>query len=156
MFKTCFLTGNHDAGPEIYAALYAEIERHIVEYGVQEFFVGYYGKFDMLAIRAVNEAQDLYEGIGLTLVMHYLNKDKYDDVKHLFTDSVFPDGLEKIPPRYAITTGNRMMVNKSDYLIVYARDTTGNTGRLLEYARRREKRRLIKITQIVNENSSPE
>lgn len=148
MFKTCFLVGNHDARPEIYPALYAEIERHIVEYDVREFFVGAYGRFDMLAAQAVNEAQEFHEGICLTLVMHYLNKERYDDIMHMFTDSIFPDGLETSPPRYAITRGNRLMVNRSDYLIVYAHDTTGNTGRLLEYARKREKRKLIRIAQI--------
>ena len=80
--------------------------------------------------------------------MHYLNKEKYEDVMHLYDDSIFPDGLENVHPRYAITRGNRLMVNMSDYLIVYARDTTGNAGRLLEYAIRREKRGLLKVTEI--------
>jgi len=148
IFKTCFMMGNHDAGAEIYPALYSEIERHIMQYDVREFFVGCYGKFDRLAARAVREAQDYFETVGLTLVMHYLNKEKYEDMMHLYTDSIFPDGLEKVHPRYAIARGNRLMVNMSDYLIVYARDTTGNTGRLLEYAKRREKRGLLKVTEI--------
>ncbi len=150
MYRTCFLIGNHDAGAEIYPVLYAEIERHILEYDVREFFVGCYGKFDSLAARAVNEARICFDEIRLTLVMHYLNREKYDSIMHMFTDSIFPDGLEKVHPRYAITKGNRMMVDKADYLIAYARYTAGNTGRLLEYAGRREKRNLIKITKIAD------
>ena len=47
--KSCFFIGHREASEEIYPALYAAVEQHIVEYGVTEFIVGHYGGFDRLA-----------------------------------------------------------------------------------------------------------
>ena len=54
--KSCFFIGHSEASEEIYPALYAMVERHIVEYRVREFIVGHYGGFDRLAASAVREA----------------------------------------------------------------------------------------------------
>ena len=80
--------------------------------------------------------------------MHYLNKEKYEEIEPEFSGSIYPDKLEKVPLKYAIVKGNQMIVDKSDYLIAYNRNTTGNVDRLLEYARKCEKRGKIKITLI--------
>ena len=55
---TCFFIGHHDTGAEIYPVLLAEVERHIVECGVTDFFVGHYGSFDRMAAQAVKEAKN--------------------------------------------------------------------------------------------------
>ena len=47
--KSCFFIGHREASEEIYPALYAAVEQHILEYGVTEFIVGHYGGFDRLA-----------------------------------------------------------------------------------------------------------
>ncbi len=46
--KSCFFIGHREASEEIYPALYAAVEQHILEYGVTEFIVGHYGGFDLL------------------------------------------------------------------------------------------------------------
>ena len=55
--KSCFFIGHREASEEIYPALYAAVEQHILEYGVTEFIVGHYGGFDRLAASAVKEAK---------------------------------------------------------------------------------------------------
>ena len=47
--KSCFFIGHHDTGAGIYPMLLAEVERHIRQYNVTEFFVGHYGRFDSLS-----------------------------------------------------------------------------------------------------------
>ena len=47
---------------------------------------------------------------------------------------------------YAIVQANSYMIQKSDYLISYCHDIARNTQRFVEYAQRREKKGLIKIT----------
>ena len=49
MMSTCFFIGSHLASDALSPLLDAAIERHIVEYGVTEFVVGGYGRFDQLA-----------------------------------------------------------------------------------------------------------
>ena len=60
--KSCFFIGHREASEEIYPALYAAVEQHIVEYGVKEFIIGHYGGFDRLAASAVKRLyQDGHE-----------------------------------------------------------------------------------------------
>lgn len=47
--KSCFFIGHRDSDTEIYPSLLAEVERHVTEYGVTDFFVGHYGRFDRMA-----------------------------------------------------------------------------------------------------------
>lgn len=148
MHKTCFMTGNRSAQPDIYPELCRQVERHIVELGVEEFFIGAYGNFDALARKAVTEVREKYTGVRLTLVVHYLNTSKYDLMKGFFDGSIYPDGLETVPKRFAISRANRMMVQKADYVIIHARDTSRSTARLLDYACSCEKRGLTTVTEI--------
>ena len=65
--KRCFFIGHREASKEIYPALYATVERHIMACGVTAFIVGRYGGFDRLAALAVKEAKFA----GTTLVGRY-------------------------------------------------------------------------------------
>jgi len=57
MAKSCFFIGHRDANAEIYPNLLAEVERHVTEYCVTDFFVGHYGSFDRMAAQAVKEVK---------------------------------------------------------------------------------------------------
>ena len=54
--KSCFFLGHRDAPDNIRDTLDEAIERHITEYGVTEFFVGHYGRFDRMAQAALVRA----------------------------------------------------------------------------------------------------
>lgn len=51
--STCFLIGSHLSPDALSPLLDEAIERHIAEYGVTEFLVGRYGRFDQLAAEAL-------------------------------------------------------------------------------------------------------
>ncbi len=67
--NSCFFIGHREASEEIYPALYAAVEQHIVEYGVKEFIVGHYGGFDRLAASAVKAAKHFHAEVKLTLLL---------------------------------------------------------------------------------------
>lgn len=71
MAKSCFFIGHHDAGAEIYPALLAEVEYHVTEYGVTDFFVGHYGSFDHMAAQAVKKVKKRHPEVRLMLVLPY-------------------------------------------------------------------------------------
>ena len=66
--------------------------------------------------------------------------------------------METVPRRYAIVKINRKMIDASDWLIAYVTHTISNSNNLLKYARRRQKKGLIRIINlddiIRNEQSS--
>lgn len=56
--KSCFLIGSHLSPDTLSPLLDEAIERHIAEYGVTEFVVGRYGRFDQLAAEALRRAKE--------------------------------------------------------------------------------------------------
>ena len=143
--KTCFFIGHRDTSEDIYPVLEAEVERYIAEYGVDEFIVGHYGHFDRMATRAVKAAKANHPDVRLTLLMPYLNNMPLPEG---FDGAVYPDGLEAVPKRYAISQANRAMNDACDYLIVFVAYGFGNAYQFLEYAKKRNK-------QIVNIGMQP-
>ncbi len=51
--KTCFFIGHREAPDSLFPILSTEVERHITEYGVTDFVVGRYGRFDSLVTQCV-------------------------------------------------------------------------------------------------------
>ena len=146
--KSCFFIGHREASEEIYTALYAAVEQHIVEYGVTEFIVGHYGGFDRLAASAVKAAKHLYPDVKLILLLPYHPAERPIPTPDGFDGTFYPSGMESVPRKIAIVRANRYVVDHVDYLIAYAWHPASNARELLEYAKRREKRDLISITSI--------
>ena len=119
MKKSCFFIGHRDTSWEIYSLVKAQIIQHIEIHGVTEFIVGNYGAFDSVCTAALCEIKREYPFIRLYLLLPYLNKTYNDDIPKYFDGSVYPDGLEKTPQRYAIIKANRYAVDHCDYLIAH-------------------------------------
>ena len=146
--KSCFFIGHRESSEEIYPALYAAVEQHIVEYGVTEFIVGHYGGFDRLSASAVKAAKQFYPDVKLILLLPYHPAERPIPTPDGFDETFYPPGMESVPRKVAIVRANRYVVDHVDYLIAYAWHPASNARELLEYAKRREKRDLISITSI--------
>ena len=146
--KSCFFIGHRESSEEIYPALYAAVEQHIVEYGVTEFIVGHYGGFDRLSASAVKAAKQFYPDVKLILLLPHHSAERPIPTPDGFDGTFYPPGMESVPRKVAIVRANRYVVDHVDYLIAYAWHPASNARELLEYAKRREKRDLISITSI--------
>ena len=134
--KLCFFIGHRDAEEALYPLIVTEVEKHIAEYGVTEFIVGQYGRFDRMAARAVQELKEKYPEIRLNLLLAYL---KNESLPMGFDGAVYPEGLEFVPKRYAILRANMAMVDRCDCLIACVSRNIGGAWRCLRYARKRGK-----------------
>ena len=111
----------------------------IAEYGVNEFWVGHYGDFDHYAAKAVRELKQEHNA-ELVLVIPYLTKelDEYkEDYYKNFDAIIMADIPEKTPTKLSIIKANQYMVNESDYLICYVKNSWGGATKTLEYAKKR-------------------
>lgn len=142
--KTCFFIGSRHAPSSIKEQLIKVVEQHIAEYGVTTFTVGHYGSFDSLVIGVLREVKKRHTDIELYSLVPYAFNQQTETPKD-FNGTFYPEGLEKVPMRYAIVQANKYMVQHSDYLIAYCHGV-GNSRKLTEYAQRREKKGLIKVT----------
>ena len=144
--SSCFFIGHRDAPSELLPAVRAAVERLIREEGVTDFYMGSRGNFDRLAARAVRSLMEAHPGVRLFQVLAYL-PGAGEEAPPGFSGTVYPEGLETVPRRYAILRANRAMVDRCDYLIAYAPYETGNARRVLDYARRRGRIHIVEIEE---------
>ena len=142
---SCFFIGHRDSGEEIYPLLCAEVECHIVERDVRDFFVGRYGAFDRMAARAVREAKQHHFGVRLWLVLPYHPAVRPVEVPEGFDGTYYPWEEQRVPKRLAIVKTNRRMVNVCGHLIAYVRYSDGNSAKVLEYA---EKEGMLSVVNL--------
>lgn len=154
MGASCFFIGHREAGKDVLPALMEAVEQHITEYGVTDFYVGHYGGFDRLAAQAAKEAKEHYPEIQLMLVLPYHPAIRPIKTPNGFDGTYYPWEGEKIPKRLAIIKTNRRMVETCDYLIAYAHHFHGGTGQIVEYARKQEKKGLIRVTNLSQKPSA--
>lgn len=152
MGKTCCFIGHGEIWGEyeqVACALAAAVERHIVEYGVTEFFVGHYGTFDYMAARTVKEAKTRHSGIHLYLMLPYHPGEgrPLPDLKN-YDNIIYPLELAGVPKKVTIPRLNRLMVEDSNFAIAYVCHPWGGAATTLEYAKRREKKGLIQIENL--------
>jgi hypothetical protein len=136
--------GHRDAPEALLEPLAAAIEHHIRDLGVVEFVVGQRGAFDRLAAQAVRQAKNAHPQVILTLLLAYYPP--AEATPEGFDTVYYPPELEQMPKRFAIAKSNRLMVDHSDYLIVYAWQPGSNAKKLADYAARRQARGLIQMT----------
>ena len=127
-----------------------EVSGEIVEIGkdVKDFYVGHYGRFDGMAAKAVITAKLQYPEIKLIMLLPYHPFEQPIPTPKGFYGTLYPDGMEKVPKRFAIVRANQDMVKNSTHLIAYVKHFMGGSGRLLEYAQKREKKKLLSITNL--------
>lgn len=145
---TCFFIGHRDAMDDLLPELVIEVERHITNYGVTEFVVGRYGRFDGLAARAVKLAKKQYPDVRLIYLRPYHPAERPEDTPKGFDGSFYPPGMESVPRKLAIVRANRYMVEHSDFLIAYTWHPASNSREVVEYAMKRERRGLIRVTML--------
>ena len=148
--KSCFFIGHREASEEIYPALYAAVEQHIIEYGATEFIVGHYGGFDRLAASAVKEAKRYHPGVRLILLLPYHPAEQPIPTPDGFDGTFYPPGMESVPRKVAIVRANRYVVDHVDYLIAYAWHPASNARELVEYAQKRQQKSGIQITLLAH------
>ncbi len=144
----CCFSGHRDTPERIRTAIALSIENHILRYGVTDFLVGHYGNFDQMSKSAVSAAKKKYPEVKLHLMLAYLPEGHKPDDWRDFDDLLFPEGQETVPARAAIPRLNREMIDRSGFLIAYVRHVSGGSYQSLHYAREREKRGFLRITNL--------
>ena len=111
--SACTFFGHRDCPEFIYPQLVYFIRELVLNNNVRHFYVGTQGNFDNLACRALKELQDTFQEVIVFRVLAY--KPRGNSIP----DSMLPEGIEAIPPKYAIPWRNRWMISRSDYVITY-------------------------------------
>lgn len=141
---SCFCIGHRETPDELLPRIQEAVEKLIAEEGVTDFYVGSRGSFDRLAGAAVRALMTTYPQVRLYRVLAYHPAERDAPLADGFTGTVYPEGLERVPRRFAILRANRAMVDACPYLIAYAPHETGNARKVADYARR-QGRRVVEV-----------
>ncbi|MBE6949406.1 MAG: hypothetical protein E7456_06125 [Ruminococcaceae bacterium] len=124
------------------------MNRYIRKYGITEFIVCTYGGFDQLAAQAVMNVKQTFPNVKLQLFT--AGHPEYRPV-------VLPEGFDGIiepahqnqhPKWYGALKSTRQLIDDVDYIIIYNWQTVSHVRELVEYAKMREIKGLLKIEEI--------
>lgn len=134
--SSCTFCGHHDAPDSIRVSIENEIEKLILHNNVTCFYVGSHGRFDSMALSVLRECKEKYTQIIYFVVLAYLPEKKDEYQLYQDGETLYPDGIENVPKRFAISYRNKWMVEHSDYIISYVQNNFGGAAKTLEYAKK--------------------
>lgn len=134
----CTFFGHRDAPSKIEGTIRETIERLILE-GATCFYVGNNGNFDSMVHRQLKQLSIEYPHIRYHVVLAYMPtvKDEFDITD--YGETIYPEGLESVPPRFAISKRNGWMIEKSDIVVTYVKYSTGGAAQAKKLAERKGK-----------------
>ena len=136
--SVCTFFGHSTCPVSIRPALRDSIVELIENKGVSMFYVGDRGEFDRMVLSVLRELKSEYD-IDYAIVLAYLPEKHGAADTRDFSDALFPEGIEKVPKRFAIAWRNRWMLQRSDYVITYVRHSWGGAAQFAELAQRQKK-----------------
>lgn len=129
---TCTFFGHREAPQKIEPILKSTLIHLIENEDISSFYVGNNGNFDRMVIGILKHLKEKYTHIRYSIVLAYIPKKETEENYDL---TVYPEAIETVPPKYAISERNRWMISKSDYAVTYV-NSPGNSLKFLELARK--------------------
>lgn len=133
--SACTFFGHKECPNKILDKIYNEIENLIIKHNVTTFYVGNQGNFDILAYNALTSIKDKYPNINIYIVLAYIPNHNNENL----SNSIIPEGIELIHPRYAISKRNTWMIEHSEYVIYYITHNFDGASKFVEKARKKNK-----------------
>lgn len=134
--NTCCFFGHRDTPSNIKSKLEQTIIYLIENKSVDTFYVGNQGSFDFMVRRTLKKLKVKYPHINYTVVLAYMPTEK--DGKD-YSDTIYPDGLENVPRKFAIDRRNKWLVDNSDYVIAYISRSFGGAAKFYDLAVKHKK-----------------
>lgn len=135
--KACTFFGHRDCPETIKPKIRTAVINLIENHGVTMFYVGNQGNFDRMVRSVLKEVTTAYPEVGYAVVLAYMPsaKKSADD----FSDILLPDGIEKVPKRFAISWRNKWMVEHADYVVTYVTRLFGGAAQFSALAKSKGK-----------------
>ena len=134
---TCSFFGHRECPDLIKIKLREVLIDLITNHDVDMFYVGNQGRFDAIVRSVLQELKKEYPQINYAVVLAYMpgKQTEYDD----YSDTMLPEGIESVHPRYAISWRNNWMLRQSDYVVTYITHGWGGAAQYADKARRQKK-----------------
>lgn len=130
----------HGNCPDSVAPHIREVIRHLVEdHAVTMFYVGNNGHFDTLVRQSLRKLKLAYPQVRYAVVLAYMPKEKKEYDFTDYSDTMLPEGIETVHPRFAISWCNKWMLKQSQYVVTYITHSWGGAVQFAEMAEKQKK-----------------
>ena len=134
---SCTFFGHRESPDSIKPQLREVLIDLVTNHDAEMFYVGNQGRFDAIVRSVLRELKIEYPQINYAVVLAYMpgKQTEYDD----FSDTMLPEGIEYVHPRYAISWRNNWMLRQSDYVVTYITHAWGGAAQYAAKAARQRK-----------------
>lgn len=139
--------GHRDTPQTVLPALESLVRELVVKEGADRFYVGSQGAFDAMAKSALTGLKKEHPNVQCAVVLAYLPEKAEESGQHE-PETVFPEGLESAPRRFAIHRRNCWMVQQADVVVTYVKSPAGGAAQFQAMALRLHKR-VINLAETV-------
>lgn len=151
--KVCTFFGHRDTPASVEALLRPQLAELMEEAQVSWFLVGDEGAFDAMAQRVLAEYESSLGRRLYEVVLAFLPAGR--PPRRADVPTVFPDGLETVPRRFAIDRRKRWMLHKSDVVVTYVRGPAGGAAKFRALALKAGKQVVDLAAREKEESASP-
>lgn len=128
----CAFFGHKDTPETIRPLLESAVKQIIERYPNTTFYVGNNGNFDRMVLSVLKSLSQDFPTISYAVILAYLPISKSAEFDGLST--IYPEGIECVPKKYAISYRNDWIVKKSDMVICYIKHNYGGAAKFVEKA----------------------
>ena len=133
---TCCFFGHRDTPYQIMDDLRDLLIHLVKEKQVNRFLVGNNGNFDRLVISVLTELQSQFPKIKCFVVLSAFPIKQQEQYS---LETIYPEGLEQTPPRFAIDKRNRWMLLESNIVVGYIAYSASGAAHFFNLAKKRGK-----------------
>ena len=137
--SACTFFGHRDCPSSIKPRLREVLIDLIENHDVDMFYVGRQGAFDGIVRSALRELVSVYPHIRYAVVLERLPSKQDEFNTHDYSDTMLPEGVEAVHPRFAISWRNKWMIKQADYMVTYITRPWGGAAQFAEKAKREKK-----------------
>ena len=134
----CTFFGHRDCPETVRPKIRSALQNLITESNVDMFYVGNQGRFDALVRAELRELQGEYPHIRYAVVLERMPSSNMVNIADC-ADTLLPEGIESVHPRFAISWRNKWMLKQSDYVVTYITHSWGGAAQFAEMAERQKK-----------------
>lgn len=137
--SVCTFFGHHDCPAEVKPKLREVLIDLIENHSVDMFYVGNKGAYDWIVRSVLQELSQEYAHIHYAVVLERMPGKRDEDIPEDYSDTMLPEGIEEVSPRFAIVWRNKWMLRQSDYVVTYVTHSWGGATQFAAMAERQKK-----------------
>ncbi len=113
-----------------------EVLLDLLAKGVTQFYVGYQGQFDHIILHSLKTLRNKHSHISISVVLAYPPTNSLAPALS-GVNTLYPEGLEYGPVKFAIERRNRWMIAHADYCITYVTHPRGGAYKFAKLAKKK-------------------